>query len=95
MPPKWRRRRFIAAEMAAVPAGRAGARPNLAEASRDASLLPSELPSDQTGGTRCVRAKADWRALTDALGLPRLRGAACPCTPSLDRAFKHGVPQVR
>ncbi|MGH2902535.1 MAG: alkaline phosphatase family protein [Solirubrobacteraceae bacterium] len=29
--------------------------------------------------------------IEDAFGLPRLRGAACPCTPSLDGAFKRGA----
>jgi hypothetical protein len=30
--------------------------------------------------------------IENAFGLPRLRGAACPCTPSLDAAFKKGAP---
>lgn len=30
--------------------------------------------------------------IEDFLGVPRLGGAACPCTPSLDGAFKNGVP---
>jgi phosphatidylinositol-3-phosphatase len=30
--------------------------------------------------------------IEDAFGLPRLRGAACPCTPSLNAAFKSGAP---
>jgi phospholipase C len=29
--------------------------------------------------------------IEDSFGLPRLRGAACACTPSLDAAFKRGV----
>jgi phosphatidylinositol-3-phosphatase len=32
------------------------------------------------------------RLVEDAFGLKRLRGAACPCTPSLDAAFKSGAP---
>jgi phosphatidylinositol-3-phosphatase len=32
------------------------------------------------------------RLIEDSFGLPRLRGAACACTPSLDEAFKRGVP---
>jgi phosphatidylinositol-3-phosphatase len=32
------------------------------------------------------------RLVEDSFGLPRLRGAVCPCTPSLDAAFKRGVP---
>jgi phosphatidylinositol-3-phosphatase len=31
------------------------------------------------------------RLIEDSFGLPRLRGAACACTPSLDAAFKRGV----
>ncbi|MFI4977943.1 MAG: alkaline phosphatase family protein [Solirubrobacterales bacterium] len=30
--------------------------------------------------------------IEDAFGLPRLRGAACQCTPSLDAAFMSGAP---
>jgi hypothetical protein len=30
--------------------------------------------------------------IEDSFGLPRLRGAACPCTPSLDAAFKGAKP---
>lgn len=32
------------------------------------------------------------RLIDDSFKLPRLRGAACPCTPSLDAAFKGGTP---
>jgi phospholipase C len=32
------------------------------------------------------------RLIEDSFGLPRLRGAACPCTPSLNAAFKGGAP---
>jgi phosphatidylinositol-3-phosphatase len=32
------------------------------------------------------------RLIEDFFGLPRLREAACPCTPSLDAAFKRGKP---
>jgi phosphatidylinositol-3-phosphatase len=32
------------------------------------------------------------RLVEDSFGLPRLRGAACPCTPSLNAAFKGGGP---
>lgn len=31
--------------------------------------------------------------IEDTFGLPRLRSAACPCTPSLNAAFKTGTPQ--
>jgi phospholipase C len=30
--------------------------------------------------------------IEDSFGLPRLRGAACPCTPSLNAAFKTSTP---
>jgi phospholipase C len=30
--------------------------------------------------------------IEDSFGLARLRGAACPCTPSLDGAYKDGAP---
>jgi hypothetical protein len=30
--------------------------------------------------------------IEDSFGLARLRNAACPCTPSLDAAFKIGAP---
>ncbi|HEX5307711.1 MAG TPA: alkaline phosphatase family protein [Solirubrobacteraceae bacterium] len=29
--------------------------------------------------------------IEDSFGLPRLRGAACPCTPSIDGAFRQGA----
>jgi phosphatidylinositol-3-phosphatase len=32
------------------------------------------------------------RLVEDSFGLPRLRGAACPCTPSLNAAFAGGAP---
>jgi phospholipase C len=32
------------------------------------------------------------RLIEDSFGLPPLRGAACPCTPSLNAAFKSGAP---
>jgi phospholipase C len=32
------------------------------------------------------------RVVEDSFGLPRLRGAGCPCTPSLNAAFGSGVP---
>jgi phospholipase C len=32
--------------------------------------------------------------IEDSFGLPRLRGAACPCTPSLDAAFKRATPPL-
>ena len=32
------------------------------------------------------------RLIEDSFGVSRLRGAACPCTPSLDAAFKGDVP---
>jgi phosphatidylinositol-3-phosphatase len=32
------------------------------------------------------------RLIEDSFALPRLRGAGCPCTPSLDAAFKSGKP---
>lgn len=32
------------------------------------------------------------RLIEDSFGLTRLRGAGCPCTPSLDAAFRNGVP---
>jgi hypothetical protein len=32
------------------------------------------------------------RLIEDSFKLPRLRGAGCPCTPSLDAAFKGGTP---
>lgn len=32
------------------------------------------------------------RLIEDAFGLSRLRGAACPCTPSLNAAFAGGAP---
>jgi phosphatidylinositol-3-phosphatase len=31
-------------------------------------------------------------SIENAFGLPRLRGAACRCTPSLDAAFRSGAP---
>lgn len=32
--------------------------------------------------------------MEDSFGLSRLRGAGCPCTPSIDGAFKRGVPPM-
>lgn len=59
----------------------------LAAGGRVALLL---LGPDVRAGTR-IGAPADHYSLLAlierSLGLPRLRGAACPCTPSLARAF--------
>ena len=37
-----------------------------------------------------VESYSTLQAIEDLLGLPRLRGAACPCTPSLEPLFSRG-----